>query len=334
MLFQRIFSAVKRHKGSGDASQKIVEAELIIRTHTLSQLNRRRINASRYLPGDKVGQRSSVRRKPAIDFREHRMYVPGDDIRYVDWKASARQEHIFIKQGEYQKKINIYILIDCSASMGWGTEAKSVTALSLAAALGYSALAHGDRLSVVPLIEKVTLADAQKKTSLPFGPISGKGQFPGLLNYLHSLSFHGTFDLNNLIHDFIIHTASGSGLVLLISDLLNNTPGSGAGLGPALNYLPIPTWNVVVFHLLHPEELKPTLHGEFEFYDIETRVTSNYDVNPKVLQVYQQRMRTWREGIEFECNENNGLYTLIQSDWSLDTEILPLLRDLNVLVPV
>ena len=333
MWFQRIFSPAKAQKVHSGLPGEQVNG-LQVSARALIQLNRLRLNTSRYLPGHGVGSRTSVRRKPAADFREHRMYVPGDDMRFVDWKASARQEHIFIKQGEYQKKVNVYVLLDCSASMGWGEPPKAATALSLAAALGYSALTHGDRLTVVPLVDRNQLNGTAVRSMAPLGPISGKGQFPGLLNYFRSLPFQGSIDLAEAIRHFSRRVAVGSGLVLLISDLLGNEPYSRAEIGSALEYLPMPTWNVVVLHLLHPAELKPTWRGEYEFFDIETGTTTNYDVTAKVLQAYQGRVQAWREKLEFECNENNALYSLIQSGCALDTEIIPILRDLNVVVPL
>lgn len=332
MWFRHIFSTANRVR-SGNALQPNNSCELRVTTQALNQLNRLRLNASRYLPGQGAGSRASIRRKPAVDFREHRMYVPGDDMRFVDWKASARQEHIFIKQGEYQKKINVYILLDCSASMGWGDPPKSSTAISLAASLGYSALSHGDRLMVVPLGVPTHNDNTRAKLPPPLGPISGKGQFPGLLNYLRAIPFQGTVQFSEAIHYFIGQIASGSGLVLFISDLLSVSPYGDNDLSDALKYLPMPTWNVFVFHVLHPEELRPTLHGEFEFLDIETGTTSNYDITSKALLIYQDRIQKWRERIEFDCIENNSLYTLIPSDMSLDTDIIPLLRELNVVIP-
>src|SRR5687767_135834 len=66
----------------------------------LRTLDRLALQTQRRLRGDNIGQRSSFRRLPASDFREHRVYQPGDDLRHVDWNASARAEHVFIKMGE------------------------------------------------------------------------------------------------------------------------------------------------------------------------------------------------------------------------------------------
>jgi uncharacterized protein (DUF58 family) len=245
------------------------------------------------------------------------MYVPGDDIRHVDWKASARQEHIFIKQGEHPKEASVYLLLDCSGSMAWGDQPKLRACLQLAAAFGFMALANYDRLMVVPLGR----LDLQ-----PLGFISGKGQFPPLLNYLRGLTFSGKYDLKEAIHDFTRRHARGGGLTLILSDLLG-TP----HLSDILQLLPIPTWDVLVFHLLHPEELKPSLKGDFEMVDVESGLKANYDINAEAIDTYQNRIKAWRERLELDSVEANAFYNLIPTDWSLEKEVIPHLRSVDVI---
>jgi uncharacterized protein (DUF58 family) len=281
------------------------------------QLNRLQLNAGRYLPGTAVGLRPSMRRQPAYDFREHRMYVPGDDVRFVDWKASARQEHVFVKQDEHPKEATAHLLLDCSASMRWGDPPKAMRALEVAAALGFLALAHGDRLYIHP---------SPGSQAQPLGPISGKGQVPALLNYLRLLPFQGRADLEQTVR----HLVGGAhgGLTLLISDLLDVT-----NLRTVLQTLPPPAWEVVVLHLLHAEELNPTLRGNVEMNDVESGQGINYDVDARALLRYKQHVTTWCGELEMTCFDNNALYTLIPTHWSLDGEILPHLRSIHLLSP-
>lgn len=336
MSSQRIFNLARnkiksfsatRTTGSGEKN-----SDLRLSPRAMRQLNRLQLNASRFLPGFAVGQRPSLRSKPSWDFREHRMYVPGDDVRFVDWKASARQEHIFVKLGEHPKEATVYILLDCSGSMGWGEPPKSDTALLLAASLGYLALAQGDRLVIVPMRsipETSNNPGNQQLATQILGPITGKGQYPHLLNYLRGLSFGGRLDFDQAIHHFTRHLTIGGGLVLVISDLLYIQD-----LNKTFESFPVPTWDVIVLHLLHPQELIPSIQGDLEMHDIETDEKKNYDITPKALNTYKERLNTWRESLEFACIQNNHFYTLISSEWSIDRDIIPRLRDLNVVKPL
>ncbi len=165
----------------------------------LNQLNRLSLNTGILSPGQPVGSRSSSVRKPASDFRDHRPYTPGDDIRYVDWKASARQEHVFIKQGDDPKAAVVHILIDSSASMAWGDPPKYRAALALANALSYLALAHNDRLVVMPVHGSapggLSGSVPPRETLRSLGPLWGKGHTQQLYLYFDAIPFRGQVDL-------------------------------------------------------------------------------------------------------------------------------------------
>jgi uncharacterized protein (DUF58 family) len=316
MWYRNIF-----HPKSGYLAESATQSDgwrdLSLSSRSLRQLNGMQLSASRFLQGKTAGLRNSLRRKPASEFREHRMYVPGDDVRHVDWKASARSEHIFIKQGEHPKEALVYLLLDCSSSMAWGQPPKLRASLSLAAALGFLSLSNYDRLMVIPLGRP----DLQ-----PLGFISGKGQYPLFLNYLRSLTFIGKVDLQDAIYQFTRHHSTKGGLILLLSDLLEVPR-----LTHILQLLPMPTWDVIIFHLLHAEELKPSIKGDFELIDIESRKRANYDINSEAVEMYGTRLKAWRDHLEIDCVNANAFYNMLQTDWSLEQEIIPHLRALNII---
>lgn len=283
------------------------------------QLDRMQLTANRFLRGTGIGVRPSTRRRATAEFREHRKYVPGDDVRFVDWKASARQEQIFLKQGENPRDTSVAILLDCSASMAWGDPPRWRAALGLASILGYLALAHGDRLTVVPLG-----APGDKRLAPKLGPVSGKGQFPTLLNYLQSLPFGGDAAWGDEIQKFA-HTTGTGGLVYLLSDLWE-----AETLGAGLAELPAPKWHVTLFHLLHTEELEPTLKGDLELVDVETGEKANYDIDARAVAAYKERLQAWLKQVEQTCLDNRVLYARLPSDASLD-HLLPQLRLLGVI---
>ncbi len=293
----------------------------LLRPQLWGQLDRLRLRAGRGLPGASAGRRASPRRRPSMDFREHRQYVPGDDVRFVDWKASARHEQIFLRQGEQSREIRVYILLDTSASMSWGEPAKQDTAIRLAAALGYLALSHDDRLQILPLES----TEQEAATNKPLGSLKGKGQFPVLLQYLNGLSFGGTASLERTCSRLRGQAARG-GLVLLISDLLDLHD-----LEPAVAALPPPAWEVNVLHLLHPWEIEPELNGDYEFIDVETGRAANYDIDEKALRSYRSNFRNWREQLELTLVENKAFYMLLSSQASLEKEIIPQLRRVHLI---
>ena len=290
--------------------------------HTWPQLDRMVLNSSRFLAGAGTGVRPSTRRKPAADFREHRQYVPGDEIRLVDWKASARQEAVFLKQGENPHDKSVSILIDCSPSMQAEflseIPIKRNTALGLTSVLGYLALSHGDRLSIHP----------SGTENRPLNDITGKGQFPTLLSYLRRITPSNTFNLLDEVRS-LRRSHNRGGLVFILSDLLDVQR-----LDDALRMLPPPRWGTSILHLLSDEELHPTLQGNFELIDAETGEKMNFDIDQKALQNYQHQLAEWLGAVEKSCLTYRAFYTLIQADWSLERQIIPHLRKIRVIEPL
>lgn len=282
----------------------------------IRQLDRLQLRGNRFMPGYQVGQRPSQRSKPAFEFQKHRKYVPGDDPRFVDWKASARSEHIYLKQGENPQEATLYLWLDCSASMGWGAPLKVQTALSLAAALCYLALTHGDRVLLTPFGDK-PLA--------PLGPFKGKGQMPTLIRTLRNLNFSGGTGATTAIKAVKQQQAQPGGMSMIISDFLGTTT-----VDALLDAFPNPAWETTLLHVLHPAELTPTLHGDLRLEDSETGTLENYDITPEVIRQYQQHIKTWISTLELQCRQHKAYYLTIPADWQLDTQILPRLRAENI----
>lgn len=320
MLFRRIL----RPDNTKPVTRRQTKAEVENNSSALPpsvfrQLDRLQIRGSRELRGERIGMRSSHRRKPSAEFLEHRAYVPGDDIRYVDWRASARHEHVFIRQGELPKEVIVYLLIDCSASMQWGRHPKSALQQSLAAVLGYLSLAHGDRVFVHPY---------GGSSNPDFGPVSGKGQFNNLLRYLRRLNYGGEASLGDGLRG-LKQKISRGGIMFVLSDLLER-----GNLSAILSSVPVPLWWVNIIHLLHPQEIDPSLQGALELEDIETGVRANYDLTADAIRRYKRRIEEWQNKLELTCVENHASYTIINTESSIEKEVIPYLRSIQMLVDV
>jgi hypothetical protein len=153
-----------------------------------------------------------------------------------------------------------------------------------------------------------------------------------MVNALRSLKFSGTTNLLQTTREFNRRYAQSGGLTLIISDLLGAQ--SAEHLAGALAYTPAPTWETVVLHLLHPDELNPTLRGDYEMEDAETGQLANYDIDAEALQAYQQRLQAWCKSLELVCNQSNTFYTQLSSTWALDSQVIPHLREVNIVRPL
>lgn len=262
--------------------------------------------------------RPSQRRRPTYDFLDQRRYTPGDDIRFVDWNASARQEHIFVRQGADPQQVNVLLILDCSASMAWGGPPKSEAMSRLAAALGYVALGQFDRLFVIP-VGGVSIAS--------LGPLTGKGQVPAVLQYLASLTWSGRLDWGAAMRAVIDKVRGG--MIFIISDLL-----SADALPTLLDHYPQPMWEVTVLHLMHPHELKPDVRGSYRLLDIESGEGRNYDVSRRIVLEYERHVKNWRERQAIRMQEAGVHYCFLRSDWPLGEQMIPVLHRARILQPV
>lgn len=301
----------RRRKGKVAGNSSGVKLSM----RALRQLDRLHLRGSRELRGEAIGQRPSHRRLPASDFLEHRKYVPGDDIRFVDWLASARSEQIYIRQGEHPQNTTVYLLMDCSGSMLWGGIPKNKAQKELAAAFSYLSLSNSDRLVIYPYGG----ASDQR-----LGPISGKGQMTSVLKYLDALKYGGVADLSQAVKRLSRQRSSG-GLVFVLSDLLEIND-----LTSCLDFLPAPVWWVNMIHLLHPEELVPNLRGDFEVIDSETLQSENYDITNDAIEKYLQHLKNWQGRLDMACVESHAFYTMMLTGWSLEREMISHLRSVLV----
>lgn len=282
------------------------------------QLDRLVLRGSRWIPGFQAGQRPSPRTRPASEFHRHRKYVPGDDIRFVDWKASARSEHVYLKEGEHPQEATVYLLMDASASMGWGKMPKWLKSTQLAIVLSYLALSNADRCFVLPYRQGLVNT---------VGPLKGKGQMPLVMQALRDLQPDGQADLYQAVLQLQNTYAPKGGILMVLSDFL-----AEEDLEAVLDRLPNPHWAVTLLHLLDPEELAPTLRGDFIFEDVETGATQNYDVTDAVIDRYRANLRNWMQQLEMTCRLEKAFYLLLNTAWPLETEILPRLRDEKIVV--
>jgi len=278
----------------------------------LRRLERLALNASRTLRGGLSGTHPSQRRLPAPTFSDHRLYTSSDDMRYVDWNAYARQETLFVKLGETEQDVPVHLVLDRSASMdyGVGDTNKLHYGKQLLAALGYIALANGDKLHA-------TTADTA--IASPWGPAQNKQRAPDLLRYAAAITPSTRGALQTALETYT--RVRGGGLLVILSD--------GWALGEPQTLLRLaapPRWHVLLLHVLHRDELEPQLHGNLELEDSETAERTSLLIDDHLLEQYQTRVAEWCRSLETTCQQRGAAYTRIVTDMPLEQSVIPYLR--------
>lgn len=283
----------------------------------MRRLERLSLQAQRTLRGNPSGgEHPSRHRIPTSIFSDHRPYVRGDDVRYVDWNAYARQGHMLVKLGDAEQNVEVHLLLDTSRSMAWGQPPKLRAAQQLVGALGYLSLSHSDRLRVVPF---------GSATQTMFGPVQGKGRLVELFRYIETISLEQRTHLSSVLRHYAQNHPRG-GILVLCSDLL-----TAESLGEGLQSLPPPRWQVLVLHLLDPRELRPDLRGPLELEDSETGQRLPLTLDAATLATYRQRVHAWQERIALTCARRGATYARLLTTWPLERKIVPYLRTRRLL---
>ena len=273
----------------------------------LEQLN---LVSRRVFSGQLKGERRSTRRGTSVEFADFRNYVPGDDLRYVDWNTYARLERLFIKLFVEEEDLHVYLLVDASASMEFGSPSKLTYARKVAAALGYLGLTHFDRVAAGWL---------RDGTARMQRPARGRGQIIPLFEFLAASEASGATHLERSMRDFTLRTRR-RGLVILLSDFLD------PGWESALKTLFARGFGGVVVQILSPAEVRPDLVGDLRIRDTETGEEREVTISGSLLKDYERAFGDFTHRVQSTCSRFGGDYFRVTTDDPFEDLILKWFR--------
>src|SRR4051794_24894938 len=223
----------------------------------------------------------------SVEFASHREYAPGDDLRHLNWKLYARHDRLYIKEYDADTNLNLYLLVDSSASMGCANTGRSKLhyAASLAAALAHLALRQGDAVGLTLYADAVT-------AHLP--PRAKANQLDAVLAAIASAVVRPATDNDRALHQ-AAELASRRGMVVLFSDLFGDLPAIVGGLDHLRYY----NHEVIIFQVLDPWERDLSVDGHIRFRDLETGETLTTQ-SEGVREAYRQAVDEWRQALEVE----------------------------------
>ena len=279
----------------------------------LAQLERLALASRRTFRGRVKGERRSPRKGQSVEFSDYRPYGLGDDLRYVDWNIYGRLERLHVKLFVDEEDLCLHLLVDASASMGFGRPRKLDYATRLAAALGFVGLVNLERVGVGVLRNRLTEG---------WPPARGRNQFPKLADFVTGIQAGGATSLNEGLAGYALR-AREAGLAIVISDLLD--PG---GFETGMRALLERRFEVHVLHVLAPEELNPTLAGDLRLHDSETGEIREMTVDGEALRNYKQRLHEFLERAETFCHTREIGYRRVSTDVPAEEFVLAQLRGL------
>jgi len=236
----------------------------------------------------------------SIEFTQHREYVPGDDIRHLDWKVLGKSDRYVIKQYEQETNYVAQIILDASESMtyGSGKTTKLHYAKLMAACLSYVILQQRDASALA-------VCDTAVRTYLPRS--SSLGSIHNIMATLAEIKATEQTDLGRVLHD-LAGQVKRRGIFIIISDLLEDEE----KLLKGIQHLRFGGHEVIVFHVLDPAEIDFDFSGSVEFQGLEggpQLTTRPRDIRKSYLAAFNEFLDRVRIG----CERQNCHYMLVNT---------------------
>ena len=269
----------------------------------LSRVERLRLNPTRRLTNRTHGEHLSGKGGTSTEFSDYRDYVPGDDVRYVDWNIFARLERPYLKQYRHEEEMHVVVLVDASSSMLH--DGKFERARQLAAAFGVMGLMNLERVSIY-----VCHHAGQAPVLLP--PCTGKVSMRRLLAFLESLEGGGHFPIEAAVDEVLKHHR-GRGVAVLLSDFL-----TFGDLQRPLNRLFSAGLEIFAIQILGPSEIDPEITGDMRFVDCETGDSLDISSAGDLLGIYHEHRLGLEEELTTLCRRRSGRFLSVSSRDSLE----------------
>jgi len=262
------------------------------------------LKAREIVEGYMAGEHKSPYHGFAIEFAQHREYVPGDDLRHLDWKVLARTDRRYVKQYEQETNFVAHLLLDGSESMKYasGELSKLDYGKQIAACLAYLILLQRDAVAV-------NIFDATVRQSHP--RTDNRSALFNILQTLAAYPPQAQTDVGRVLHEMAAKIKR-RGLVILISDLLDDE----AQILSGLQHLRFAGHDVIVFHVLDPYELEFPFKGTVEFIGLEyqPRVVAR---PVELRKTYLLEFEAYRNRIREGCQKTRSHYVLANTDQPL-----------------
>jgi uncharacterized protein (DUF58 family) len=277
---------------------------------TLAKLQGLELRARRIVEGYVAGLHRSPFHGFSIEFAEHREYVPGDDLRHVDWKVFGKTDKIYLKQYEEETNLLAYLVLDTSESMSYQSDAEGLSKLEyakcLAASLAYLVLQQQDSIGLATF-------DSQLRSFVR--PGGNPSHLKQVLHVMEQSPGERKTATGPIFHD-LAERLKKRGIVLVLSDLFDDVEPMMAGL----KHFRHRRHDVVVFHVLDPAELEFPFRNTTMFKGMEGLpdvLTDPRSLRKAYLAEFEKFQREVRKG----CRANNVDYLLLRTDQPLDVAL-------------
>jgi uncharacterized protein (DUF58 family) len=245
----------------------------------------------------------------SVDFASHREYIPGDDIRHLNWKVYGRQDRLYIKQYDAETNVDLHLVLDISGSMTVGEKdfSKLRYAVLLCASLAHLAAQQRDAAGLTLFADRVVEHFRAK---------AGSDHLLSLMSALATPRKHPRATSPRVLHE-VAELMPRRGLVVIISDLYFDTP----ELLSALDHFRHYGHDVLIFHVLAPLERKMPVDGAVKLVDVETGEALETMAH-EIRASFTAAVGRWLDELHTGCLARDIDHVSLVTDQPLDTALM------------
>ncbi len=281
-------------------------------TQILSRISTLKMTAMNLVEGLLTGQHRSRHKGASVEFAEYKDYSPGDEIRHIDWKVVGKTDKYHVKQFEQSTNLKCTILLDASGSMAYQSPLKEQHpkmeyARTLVAALSYLLLKQFDAVGLTLFNDKVV-------EHIP--PRSKASHYQQILHSLANISPQGTTRIDDVLGG-LAGRLRGRSMFILVSDFFVQNQ----NLRKNLKLLCSRGFEVILFHVLHPDEIRLPFEGDIIFESLEDDPAMELD--PKDINAeYQKMVQEHINSFQQDCNGLGVDYVFLDTSESMEQALI------------
>lgn len=284
------------------------DSKRFLHPEAIRRISRLEIRARHIVEGLQTGMHRSPYFGQSIEFLQHRQYVPGDDLRHVDWKVWAKQDRLYVKQFEEETNMRCTLLVDVSASMQYGNGPlnKYEYAATVATSLAYLLLKQHDSVACIAFDDHI-------RARSPLN--SSQKHLHTIVRTLDANQPDQKTDAGAVLRE-IAENSPRRGMMIVISDLLGDVQSTLRGL----RLLRQRGHDVLVLHIMDDDELDFPFDGPTRFEGLEF---SDYlNCNPRALRDgYLAALDRFLSDLRHGCAKHEVDYTLVRTSDPLDAAL-------------
>jgi len=268
-------------------------------------LRRVRLRPKGLSEGTFSGPHKSHYRGTSVEFADYRDYVEGDDIRLIDWKVFARSDRYYVRLYEAERNLLTYLVLDKSGSMEYAgtnipSDSKLLYASKLAAAMGYLVIQEGDEVGISIVDQNLHHHVVPRRSWTHLNTI---------LNILEAIQPEGKTNIGACLEE-VYARVSRRGVIIVLSDFLDESP----QLWKSIDLFRRSHFDVILFHIVHPEEIELPEVPTAKFVGTEGE-TTQFKAEPDVIRdLYRKRFSQFLHQVEDKARIRGCDWFLARTD--------------------